>query len=380
MAKGVYTGVSGVKTSKKMWVGAGGVRKVKKIFGGVGGIPRLMYSLGIGVSNATYTTSRIWLASAKTGGYAVFAGGNTNMSQDYQAQSNVVDAYNTSLIHSFPTVMSESRRYLTGVSFFGHAIFIAGARGDGGSMALDAYNASLVRSSKTLSPYRREAAGGSNSNYAVIVGGRGASLGSGRISFSNAINTSFVEVGLGANGYLPDATSDLTSSSIGENILFGGGTTGTDGKLTDSVHNYNGSAVRSLATPLSKPRSGLGSCTVGNYVLFGGGDMEAVVDAYNTSLVRSTITPLSVPRRDCHAVSIKGEYAIFPDGLSWDSGTYGSIPYEYYDKSLVKGIIEDVGGGSRYWGEVCEVGNYAILAGGRHPQTYDYLPTVAFEI
>ena len=82
---------------------------------------------------------------------------------------------------------------------------------------------------------------------------------------------------------LSQARGGLAATTVGNYGLFGGGTNFTSGFST--VDAYNASLVRSTPTALSQARANLAATAVGNYGLFGGGyDMQnyfSTVDAYN---------------------------------------------------------------------------------------------------
>ena len=78
-------------------------------------------------------------------------------------------------------------------------------------------------------------------------------------------------------------------------------------------------------TPLSKARGYLDATTVGNYALFGGGNLSAsTVDAYNASLTRSTPQALSESRSVLAATTV-GNYALFGGGTWRSSGAKNTV-------------------------------------------------------
>ena len=75
------------------------------------------------------------------------------------------------------------------------------------------------------------------------------------------------------------------------------------------IFHPDGELVRSPSTALSRARQNLAGASVGNYVLFAGGDdgsssYHNTVDAYNTSLTRSTPTGLAVGRANPAGASV----------------------------------------------------------------------------
>jgi hypothetical protein len=67
------------------------------------------------------------------GNYALFGGGNNG-----NGNSNTVDAYNTSLVRSTPTVLSEARYRLAATSIGDYAIF-GGGYNSSALRTVDAY-------------------------------------------------------------------------------------------------------------------------------------------------------------------------------------------------------------------------------------------------
>ena len=82
-------------------------------------------------------------------------------------------------------------------------------------------------------------------------------------------------------------------------------------------------------TALSVGRSSFTGTSVGNHILFAGGDKSRVVDAYDLELTRNTPTQLDGGGRDNASASIGG-YALFAGGVN----TF------YFDK--VEGYTSDL--------------------------------------
>ena len=287
MAKAVYVGVnSKARKMKKAYIGISGkARKVKKMYIGVGGKARLCYSaeadkFGTATPLSKY---RSLLAGTTVGGYALFGGGGYD---------------------------SDARK---------------------GEAIMDAYNASLTRT--TATPLVDEiwaCAGGSVGGYAVFGGGCDMNT-----------DTSHIEP-IGGTGVVQTYDSSLTSSkaaplscpravhsaaTIGNHLLFAGGYNSTTGKYLSTVESYDASLTRSTAVELSSAKNGLASATVGEYAMFAGGykgksdaAYVATVDAYNTALTKTTMPDLSVGRYGL-ASAVIGDYALFAGGISKISST-----------------------------------------------------------
>ena len=109
-----------------------------------------------------------FLAATHVGNYALFGGGY-NFSDHYY---NVVDAYNASLEKSTPTPLSQARDALAATHVGNYALFGGGYGISGYSNVVDAYNTSLEKSAPTpLSQARYNLAATHIGNYALFGGG-----------------------------------------------------------------------------------------------------------------------------------------------------------------------------------------------------------------
>ena len=130
MAKGAYIGINNVaKKIKGGYIGIDGVaRKITKAYVGVGGVARPCWGGG---GELTYygtvkalSTARSKIAATSVGGYALFGGGYGSIFSD------VVDAYNSSLVRSTPTALSKARGELAATSVGDYALFGGGYIGN----------------------------------------------------------------------------------------------------------------------------------------------------------------------------------------------------------------------------------------------------------
>jgi hypothetical protein len=174
------------------------------------------------------SVARSNLAGAKVGNYAVFAGG-----APASGVSNVVDAYDTSLVRTTPTTLSAGRFDLAGASVGSYAVFAGGSDASSNPLnSVDAYNTSLTRSTASLKVARRLLllGGSSITSYAVIGGGVQTG---GQISpVAESVDTSLsvvVETGFTTQRYYH------ASASIGGYALFAGG---SDSTHLSSVEAY----------------------------------------------------------------------------------------------------------------------------------------------
>lgn len=165
------------------------------------------------------SSARHGLVGASVGNYALFAGGYVG--------GNVVDAYDTSLTRSTPTVLSQGRAP-AGTFVNGYALFGGGLKGDF-SNVVDTYNTSLTRSTATALSTSRQCSGTTLVDYALF-------------------------------GADTDTPSDV-------------------------VDAYDTSLTRTIPTKLNIAKGYLSSASVGVYALFAGGrdsasTASAIVDVY----------------------------------------------------------------------------------------------------
>ena len=298
MTKACYVGIGGkARKVKKIYTGVNNVaRKVKKGYVGVGGVARPFFSAEQKLSYYGEVTSLPSIAdkfaAALAGEYAVFAGGDS-VDGKYDAVSAVATAYSRSLVRSVPNKLSVARKSLAAASVGGYAVFAGGRNaaeysGRTDYATVDAYNASLTRTTPT-----------------------GLSV----------------------------ARSGMGAASVGGYALFGGGVVLTSQwqyKYYSTVDAYNASLTRTTPTGLSVARSGMGATSVGGYALFGGGVVEtldlmgnnsiknfATVDVYTEYLTKSTGQSLPSARYYLAAAAI-GDYALFAGGSFYN----GSVTSE----------------------------------------------------
>ena len=308
-------GPSVARKVKKIYTGVDNVaRKVKKGYVGVGGVARPFFSaesrLEYYGAITPLSVARGNLAATTVGNYALFGGGGE--SRNY---TDTVDAYDASLTRSTPTALSVVRQDLAATTVGNYALFGGGSYDIFSSgNAVDAYASNLTRSTPTdLSEDRAHLAATTVGNYALFGGGS-------NFTESDTVDAYDASLTRSTPTVLSVARSELTATTVGNFALFGGGSVGS---YTDTVDAYDASLTRSTPTVLSVARSDLAATTVGNYALFGGGEGRRspyidTVDAYDASLTRSTPTVLSV-ERDILAATTVGNYALFGGGSNKDT-------------------------------------------------------------
>ena len=159
------------------------------------------------------------LAATKVGNYALFGGGYN---------STVVDAYDTSLTRSTPTVLSYKRQQLAATNVGNYALFGGGntsisTTAFGPSNIVDAYNTSLVLSTPTtLSVARRELSATTVGTFALFCGGD-VSTSSSSLTHSNVTDAYDETLTRSVPTALNTARSELVATTIGDYALIGGG-------------------------------------------------------------------------------------------------------------------------------------------------------------
>ena len=146
----------------------GNKRRIKRVYIGVNGNAKKIADTILTVSRHYKTATplsqaRRNLSATSIGNYALFGGGYAS------SYSDVVDAYDISLVRTTPTPLSQARRNLSATSIGDYALF---GGGDGPSAVVDAYDTSLVRTTPTpLSKARTSLASTSIGDYALFGGG-----------------------------------------------------------------------------------------------------------------------------------------------------------------------------------------------------------------
>lgn len=382
MAKAVYVGIdSKARKMKKAYIGIGGTaRKVKKMYiGDSSGKARLCYSAElekVGMA-AGLDTARYALSSTRVGGHVLFAGGaveDKSMVITRYVPNNAVDAYDAALTRNSPTTLSERRAYMGAAAVGGYALFAGGVTNGvtvtsphKPSSVVDAYNASLTRTSATkLVSSLVGAAGGSIGNHAIFAGGAnrdsdGYYIATTYCSIYDASLTRTSNIKLTTSRYC------ALSASVGDHVLFAGGHVKDSNNIyeckitsgTTTVEVFDSSLTKSSVANLSNKAYESQGVSFGKYALFCAADHE--LNAYDSSLTRTVVPNGNSEICGMGATSV-GDYAIFA------GGTDGKLIYSYtavYDTSLTKvsGINLNISEGRR---NSCggAIGDYALIAGG----------------
>ena len=193
-------------------------------------------------------------------------------------------------------------------------------------------------------------------NQAVFAGGSTSprAFGEGsRKTYAYDENLTFVNA--------PDLTRmvrDLCGAAVGDFIFFAGGYSDfytNYGPYFAEVDTYTSTLTKAIVSDLSTARAKLSGTSIGDHVIFGGGTTgaySAAVDAYNKNGSKVQAGNLSLPMGNGAAASNK-DYAVFCGG---DSATA-------YDKNMAKVSISKLNS-SRTGIAAAQAGNYVLIAGG----------------
>lgn len=320
------------------------VHKVKRGYVGVGGVARPFWA---GLTLTYYgtatglSTTRSVVAATTVGNYALFGGGGS--------RSAVVDAYDNKIVRTTHS-LSASKENHGATTIGNYALFGGGYDNNYSEVAtVDAFNSSLTRTAPTvLSAARAELHAAANENYAIFGGGYSTGV-------VDAYNKSLTRS-------VPSALSvtrrDYRATSVGKYVLFAGGAS------QNVVDAYDTSLTRTTPTTLSVVMRYGAATSIGDYALFGGGHDSSqnelnVVNAYNKSLTRTIITSLSVARYMLAATTL-GENALFAGGMSsW--GKHDTV--DKYNPSLTRTTTTSLNT-QRSHLAATTVGDYALFAGG----------------
>ena len=162
---------------------------------------------------------------------------------------------------------------------------------------------------------------------------------------------------------LSAARSQLAATTVGNYALFGGGN--VNGYATDTVDAYNSVLTRTTPRAISFYAYALAATTVGNYALFGGGcgdsrSYRANVTTYDAALTLKSATDLSIARGLLAATTV-GNYALFGGGRGSSSSVRANV--DAYDESLSRTQSTQLST-TRYSLAATTVGNYALFGGG----------------
>lgn len=357
----IHTNIGGVeKQGTEVWCNINGVwKKAEKLMVNVdgvwkdGGLERLLSYIG---AITTISTARMGMGTGTIGNHALFAGGESGSS----VTSNVVDAYDTSLIKTTPTALGQSRRLLASANVGDYLLFAGGRASNNVAYSnVDAYNLSLVRTNTaSLSVARYSLGGASVGNYAVFAGGYGG----GYSATADAYNTSLVR---STPTVLSVYRNEVTGASSPNHAVFAGGIDGSEDVYVNTVDAYNTSLIRSTPTSIQNPGGQRTGAKLNSYAFFAGGwggsgDTPRVT-AYDSNLTRIVASDMTTALSQLASVSF-GDIVLVGGGKT---SNVAKNVVNIYDDSLVRSLPSSNLTTSRINPGGARAGNYAIFAGGR---------------
>lgn len=309
------------------------------------------------------TVGRSAPCSAGYNNYAIFGPGAT--------LSTTVDAYNKSLVKTTRD-MATSVNYCAAAANGTHGMIYGGKKSSGTSSILTAYDGSFtLKKSEYMNYVAYWHVGVSFGANALFSGGYNGSSVIGTVLSVNQNLTVSYPVTLN-NTYMPYANG--VGAATDKIALWGGGTlSGSLSGRSKYVQGVNTSFTSLGIKELSEAKQGLGAARAGDYVVFAGGNKAIrtnTVDAFNSSMTKIVCDPLSAARDGLAGTNL-GEYALFAGGYTTE---YSPI-VDIYDSSLVHTVGENIGEGRGSMG-AAPVGEFALFAGGSvgsaRPQVYAY--------
>ncbi len=280
--------------------------------------------------------------------HAVFMGGDS-----VAPQGASVTSYNTSLTRSVRPSLSRTQ--------YGHAVaandfYAISAGGLGATDVVDAYNKSFTRTTTFISDGRYYVAGAKVAHYALAYGGYN---GTDRVGTVDAFDNSLARTI--ANGY---AVQEAGGVGTPTHAVFGGGLGYSN--TARQVSAFNNSLTFTAGAELTDNKRDCACGCVGPYAIFAGsGDYSVKADAYDASMTKVQAADMSLARSSALGV-VAGGVLLVAGGYA--SGTTELTLVEYYDESLVRGILPDSLDYGRVTGMhgncAADVAGIGIFAGG----------------
>ena len=253
--------------------------------------------------------------------YVIFAGGSNGASLTEQV--NTVDIISKSLTSLTPTSLSVAKwTVITAKAGASYSVFAGGfAKSGGASKTAEAFNSSLSKlAAPNLSTTGQILSSASVGNYALFAGGYTTSTSGLTTSYTydaivDVYNTSLTH----STTSLSVGRKDFAGARVGNYALFAGGdirSSSSSKALSDRVDAYNTSLTRTTAS-LSSARYNLTGAGNDYYALFVGGydgsNYYTIVDIYDTSLTRTIGTPITTARGSMYSATV-GNYLLFTGG------------------------------------------------------------------
>lgn len=273
------------------------------------------------------STSYAGIASTEVGNYGLFGGGGYMSGVSSFYHSSTVEAYDQSLTRSYAPSLGQERRNAKGSKGGKYGMFAGGqvynSSGSSKQSSVDAYDESLT---KVLSMYYGGISGsrydmGSTAvgDYILFAGGMASSALATVDAFDASLTRTSPEV-------LSVARSRPAAATAGDYALFVGGSAGS-GYVTSpaaTVDVYDKYMTRSNMPDLSGARQYIAATTVGDFAIFAGGSNGsanvATVDVYDASLTHALVADLSKAR--IPEAAAVGKFALFTGGNNNEVDVY----------------------------------------------------------
>jgi autotransporter-associated beta strand protein len=309
-------------------------------------------------TTGTLSQPRYLLSATSAGGKAFFGGGYL----DNYIATSVVDVYDSST-EAWSTMNMLQRRHALAAASVDNRVFFGGG---GSNTTVDVYNMTTNTWSTTLLSQMRSYLAAASCGSKVAFGGGYAS---GQIPYPYA--SAVVDIydttdNTWSTTSLSQARYNLAAASVGNQILFAGGE-GIQSSSTPSarVDVYNvDSNTWSMGT-LSQARYRLAGSSVGTKILFGGGWAgpglpSSKVDIYDSAEQSWFSTNLSQAREDLAAASV-GDRVLFAGGHLGDGVLSNVVDiYNSTTNTWTKGTLSQ----ARNQLAATTVGNKVFFAGG----------------
>lgn len=341
-----------------------GTNKIKSIYHGTTKIKSIyvgstkVYSTGIkkyGMAT-NMTVSRSDLAATYNPSYVLFGGGY----RDYDnKQTNIVDAYSSTLVRSSATTMQARVDGHAAASVGNYGLFAGGTDYTKSETHLgSAYNTSLSRTNISIVGAREYVVGGQAPNYAYVAGGQLSN--NSKVNAVDAFNSSLVR---SVAPTLYDRLYGVSSTGIGNYCLFLGGV--GNGGNTNYARSYNHQMVASNLSSLpSNCGNSIGAKTTTYGILYNSISNELY--AYDSSLVRTVINnALPVITSSTAQGSIE-DYFIVASGAR--NGNVATNAVYTFDSTLVRTLLTSLTD-AKHRARAGGIGNYLLVAGGQKIDT-----------
>jgi hypothetical protein len=325
---------------------------------------------GILIPFGTLSIARAGIVSATAGDKILFAGGFTTCGTSGSPICNWfsrVDIYDMNTHMWSIAELSQARIYM-GVAALGNKIFFAGGylSSDNETSRVDIYDAGTnTWSTAELSEARINPAAASAGNK--IYFGGGAPLDGGiQATASGRVDVYDGATGTWSTTELSEARTSLAAASIGNKIMFAGGSGSNTGGFSKRVDSYNSNTDQWSIDSISEARSGLVASTLGTKVFLAGGWIGGVppvysdrIDIYDDVTQNWSIANLSQPAEFSGVATDGTRILFFPYGTRME--IYNSVFNNWYFSELNQPL---------YSSSIIAAGNQIYVAGGALNNTY----------